>query len=512
MACARKVFSVMLITIVSIANGCTVGQLKVERTLTPSDLKSYSLDEPHVKALIQGASPEFVDFRDHTWSCIDGRHTYPTLATPGGDISEAILGITALSKATGKNMTESRVQELLDAIVEALVSPSRPFYLHSDEHAEERIREELQASELDFVKPPSSIAASLLDALVTPDNIGCGHLKRTVKNVDNIYETPQVISVTAIRWFYSRLWNDSKGMFKYVAVPGDHLEGSLVVVASMGCPNQAAVYTPNAQPFNATAAIPLGKGQVFAFHANEAAFFRKQISTCLARREGLNSEETKVLARSIEAIMNDIFSRQVVSTAGALAAGRPQDLVTIEASSPKYFTPIPKPTFAPGSKYALYQASMQRSVEGNSSLPNVVSVQTALGLLMSNPGQLRVEDSTRHTWSCIDGRHRHQTLATPGGDFSEFLLALNALEQVSATLSNDQIEEMYMKYIALYIDASRPFYMHTDEEAVEKIREAVHMPELDLASPPAATRSALTTLVTDYAYQGLLLNQTEEVS
>jgi len=72
------------------------------------------------------------------------------------------------------------------------------------------------------------------------------------------------------------------------------------------------------------------------------------------------------------------------------------------------------------------------------------------------------------TESCVDGRDRRPVVGTPGGDAGELLLALAALE---ATRGQPIDAAEVTRLLDAYLTAFGRFYMHTDERALEFLRD-----------------------------------------
>ncbi|MEZ4406491.1 MAG: rhodanese-like domain-containing protein [Polyangiales bacterium] len=116
---------------------------------------------------------------------------------------------------------------------------------------------------------------------------------------------------------------------------------------------------------------------------------------------------------------------------------------------------------------------------------------------------------------CVDGRDVSGVLGTPGGDAGEFVLALAALESMTArAFSPDAIEALFRRRL----DAFGRFYVHTDIASSNALIAAMRadprfegrlpQPHENLgwraffASPPEALRGALTEHLMNPAHLG----------
>jgi hypothetical protein len=51
----------------------------------------------------------YVNTRAATTACVDSRHEYPVIGTPGGDMCEFIVGLTVYLNQTGQTLSQVRV-------------------------------------------------------------------------------------------------------------------------------------------------------------------------------------------------------------------------------------------------------------------------------------------------------------------------------------------------------------------------------------------------------------------
>eukprot|EP00741_Cyanophora_paradoxa_P013158 tig00000178_g12711.t1 len=144
----------------------------------------------HVTAHI--GTPAIVDVARHTWSCIDGRSTKAILGTPGGTISEFLLGVASFMKRGFDVPNEDTMQALVDLYSAHYTIPwTRQFYMHTD-----RISVNAIASALgvDYAgvrpyNPPAKLRPAVLTHSATPEYMGCGHVKMTIEN-PGVYGIP----------------------------------------------------------------------------------------------------------------------------------------------------------------------------------------------------------------------------------------------------------------------------------------------------------------------------------
>eukprot|EP00741_Cyanophora_paradoxa_P023263 tig00000254_g22470.t1 len=495
----------------------------------PAGKHPANLSPDQVAALVKAGRPTFVDTRFATHYCIDGRHTRGSVHTPGGDISEFLLALAAFQRVVlgGAAISEDTVFAIMTAFIDTYAVPNeRPFYLHTDEHSEEHLRGVLgKDASFDVANPPTAAErAAVLDAVIDPESLGCGHLKRTLKNPD-IYQTPEALTKAVIRAFFRALWRDrdaGTGAVVYMVLPGDHMEGSVLVVSGAPCGDSVMTFAPN---------VP-NQGQVFLYHPEALGHIRQTLARFLCdRKTDLGAAASAAcLPSRVRAAAGPIFSAGFASTAAALAANRPQDILTLAAVNvaglPGADSSVPDPADAApaatetavaaatahgdahsgGEQCAVMDVTAQLAQASKESDPaklwRILSQDHAKAMLGKPP----MVDVSGHTWSCIDGRSEEHILGTPGGTISEFLLALSAFQRLGFTIdSEDTVQALLDAYAQEYtIPFKRQFYMHTDSHAHEAMAAAlgVEPAKLDLSAPPAKLRPAVLTMSADPKYIG----------
>lgn len=73
------------------------------------------------------------------------------------------------------------------------------------------------------------------------------------------------------------------------------------------------------------------------------------------------------------------------------------------------------------------------------------------------------------TFFCKDSRGNELNFGAPGGDFGEFLLALDCFYALSSEKSFKDVDELFGKWLNERCSKDRPFYLHSDRAAVNKI-------------------------------------------
>jgi hypothetical protein len=95
---------------------------------------------------------------------------------------------------------------------------------------------------------------------------------------------------------------------------------------------------------------------------------------------------------------------------------------------------------------------------------------------LQTPGVVGWGNPNTQMWSCVDGRSTVPVFGTPGGDAGEWLAAFSALypdasPEVKARPLGELTKDLFLKYLEEEITEERPFYMHTDMESTDKVKE-----------------------------------------
>ncbi len=256
-------------------------------------------------------------------SCVDGREPHAVIGTPGGDAGELLLALAAAEQASGQQLAAREVSALLDAWLDAFGR----LYLHSDVHALEALRLALirdarfasappianvAAMENMVRHPPRALEPVLLEHLVEPENVGCGHLRSMLLSPGS-YQVRRELVVAVLRDIFERLWRAPEGI-DWVVLSGEHHERAVVVVRLDG----------EIRPYTKVPAIAPSSelGQAFVAHPQVTAYLREQNAHLLF--EQLPTLRQRVTVEQLSAAIRVLAERQLDATLSRLAAGLPR--------------------------------------------------------------------------------------------------------------------------------------------------------------------------------------------
>eukprot|EP01101_Sappina_pedata_P007764 TRINITY_DN4165_c0_g1_i1.p1 TRINITY_DN4165_c0_g1~~TRINITY_DN4165_c0_g1_i1.p1 ORF type:complete len:355 (+),score=106.36 TRINITY_DN4165_c0_g1_i1:82-1146(+) len=196
-------------------------------------------DQDEISKIIRSSNifEGFADPLNHSFACIDGRCGDPVLGTPGGDTGEFLLALAIYHRYNslvhnGKtNVHERFIKYLQD------VHKEQPFYMHTSRDAVRSLSETLAISEEEVINPSTTeLKMTLLDYVIKPEFIGCGHISLLLRNPEE-YVIPTYIAQELIRSFYKLLWglderHSTLSKMQLVVLEGCHQEKAILEVTS----------------------------------------------------------------------------------------------------------------------------------------------------------------------------------------------------------------------------------------------------------------------------------------
>ncbi|CAN5120728.1 hypothetical protein BH09MYX1_BH09MYX1_66690 [soil metagenome] len=264
-------------------------------------------------------------------SCVDGRDDSGIVGTPGGDAGEFLLALAALERTSGVRVDDKTLRTLLLRRLYAFGN----FYLHSDINASNALIGKLRADArfdepLSRVSealewrhfmnaPPLAIRSALLEHMVEPDHIGCGHLRLSIQRAAD-YGVRRELVEGFLRTFFALRW-EGVDENEVTILPGGHAEGAVVNVMLEDEP----------EAFSRIPLVsPMAQGsQMFINHPQVSRYLRKQLVRFLAVQRDivkLGSGAEPELTRAVE----EIGATQLGVTLSALAGGLPAFEATFE--------------------------------------------------------------------------------------------------------------------------------------------------------------------------------------
>lgn len=264
-------------------------------------------------------------------SCVDGRDDHGVVGTPGGDTGELLLALAATEIVTGRPITTATLKQLLSRYIDTFGH----LYLHTDIHAlnrfihsmraDPRLADQLPPRETQgpgwrayMARPPAHLHELILEHLLVPDHIGCGHVRLMMQNGDE-YGIREALVRSFLHEYYLMRWSGSTEA-EFIVLGGGHREGAVVSVRLA-----EEVYPFTRVPLISPAC---GSQQMFVAHPDVAFFLRRQLAAFMTMQKetGLvRADRERLLER-----MTALAERQINSTLGRLAKGLPHYVVRFE--------------------------------------------------------------------------------------------------------------------------------------------------------------------------------------
>lgn len=271
--------------------------------------------ERHFRAMIPDSA--VVSLEDLTGEievgCVDGRAAHRVAGAAGGSAGLIILLLTSWEEHTGRTLTDDEVDRVFGRYLDRFGS----FYLHSDRDAEDRLAQALaphgvtrDAVDAVVATPPAELRDRLLDALIEPEHVGCGHL-RLILEEPGVYRARKELAEAVLRSFFRRLWDGDDRLVLEV-LEGTHSERAVACVRTEAgtAPDETTVFAP----------CPTHGGlQFFIHHTDAVAWLRERQAEFLAA-EGLIAPDAVQDLVQTQARIGDI---QLAATLQRLATGLP---------------------------------------------------------------------------------------------------------------------------------------------------------------------------------------------
>ena len=252
-------------------------------------------------------------------SCVDGRDDHGVIGTPGGDAGELLLALAAAERVSGKPFSSEDVERILLRHVDTFGR----FYMHSDvalnRQVFDRYREDARIAP--YVKhvetgedrrtfhkqPPAAIREAMLEHLVKPELMGCGHLNFAM-TVDD-YQVRPALARAFLEAFHRLRWSGVLEL-EWIVLGGAHNEGAVVNICVDG-----GLHSYTRVPLVSPS---VGGVQIFVNHPQVTSFLRGELAAFLCEI-GAASCEHDHLTDAIE----KLGAAQASMTLGRLARGLP---------------------------------------------------------------------------------------------------------------------------------------------------------------------------------------------
>lgn len=175
------------------------------RSLSPTELMAF-LGTP--------SSVEWVPMRQASLTCVDGRHANGGLYAYGGDLGEFALGLSVLEHVYSRALSQAETTHLLEGWLARVHAAGGRLGACIGAAAVAQLAASVGAPSLTTAEgyeafisnPPEEARPLLMLRLVTPEFVGCDHL-RWMLLYPSTYATRTALVEQLIRAYYTILWN-----------------------------------------------------------------------------------------------------------------------------------------------------------------------------------------------------------------------------------------------------------------------------------------------------------------
>lgn len=161
--------------------------------------------QPGTAALAEVSSTSF--------ACLDDRITSPVLATPGGDLGEFIIALSAYLQGRDMDGDNSPTQDLVDVLLAKYletIPATRPMVHCTDQRAISRLETALPFENLDLTAPADQAKRiGLLQRLTEVESHGDTHIRLMLKQPE-WFQLGENLVPMVLKSFYRLLWQQNQ--------------------------------------------------------------------------------------------------------------------------------------------------------------------------------------------------------------------------------------------------------------------------------------------------------------
>jgi rhodanese-related sulfurtransferase len=263
-------------------------------------------------------------------SCVDGRDDSGVLGTPGGDGGEFLVLLGAIESLSGKRFTGAEIRALLARRLDTFGR----FYIHTDVAASNALIASMRGDRrLDaalahvyeplewrdfFAEPPAEVRDIVLEHMLVPGHIGCGHIRMMWQDCQAYGVRPELPELV-LRSFMHLRWSGAVEA-ELVPLAGGHEERGVLRV----------FLADPIEPFTEVPLVsPSCEGtQMFVCHPQVMSYLRTQLVRFAQLQSAL---VPKLSEEDLRCEVEAMATTQMNATLQRLAMGLPVFDVTFGA-------------------------------------------------------------------------------------------------------------------------------------------------------------------------------------
>lgn len=230
----------------------------------------------------------------HAVGCVDGRRAQCVAGAPGASAGLLVLLLASLEARSGRRLPAPAVHHIFRRYLDHFGS----FHIHTDRAAQGRLARALGHEPDQMIRnPPDHLRVSVLEALLDPDHVGCGHLRLLLEEPD-AYGVRRELVEAVLTGFFLRLWDGDPRLVLDI-LDGDHHEGGVVRIRTEP-PRETGPwhdhgYTPAAPAL--VAACPRHRGlDLFVYHPDAVAWLHAMHAVFLATQGFITPDQIPACA------------------------------------------------------------------------------------------------------------------------------------------------------------------------------------------------------------------------
>lgn len=253
-------------------------------------------------------------------SCVDGRDDHGVIGTPGGDAGELLLALAAAERVGGKEVGAHEVERILGRHIDTFGR----FYMHSDTTSMNKLivegfrKDDRIAPLITHIDkpedwrnwmraPPPAVKDAVLEHLVKPEVMGCGHLRFAMTVAE--YAVRPGLARSFLEAFHRLRWSGAPEL-DWVVLGGEHVEGAVanvVVEGSLHSYTRVPLVSPN-----------VAGVQMFVNHPQVTSFMRREMASFFCEVGAVDTRES-----ALTLAIDELGGAQAGHTLSRLAHGLP---------------------------------------------------------------------------------------------------------------------------------------------------------------------------------------------
>lgn len=263
-------------------------KIKVNLVNEPVEISNHFGPSPH----------KFVPIEKQTFYCKDSRGDEENFGAPGGDFGEFLLALECFKRSNPSE--DLNVDEIFERWLKERCSKERPFYLHSDKAALNRLLKSINYEYKEELNVPLRDIKNQGEFIekfgISGEFHGCGHL-RLILEEPSSYSINLKLFSRLIRAFFIRYFNgDERLMFKVYDIPQNGC--ALVVIDGPNTLKQSILSTQCINPNH----------QIFILNQHAVSTFRKHYLVPFFIKEDQVEREKMLEEMETLGWMNAMFS------------------------------------------------------------------------------------------------------------------------------------------------------------------------------------------------------------